>query len=192
MTQGPQADPARPALAQRRIMRACKIPMVGCTGIVLLALWSVVHNLVPNPLATAPGRSLAQIHQEVAAAGEPLEVAVVLGISGQGIALARATMRACWRRHRRDPRADAISFLLLGVLAAPAHWLASVGPGMALADTYLTTGAAHSPWGLPLYVASGLCLLGLPALLLRPPPCCSDPRARGSKGQLGGRSGWNG
>ncbi|SJN39974.1 hypothetical protein FM114_11860 [Luteococcus japonicus LSP_Lj1] len=103
MTQGPQADPARPALAQRRIMRACKIPMVGCTGIVLLALWSVVHNLVPNPLATAPGRSLAQIHQEVAAAGESLEVAVVLGISGQGIALARAALRACWRRHRRDP-----------------------------------------------------------------------------------------
>lgn len=142
------------------------IPLTGCLAVTALAIWSVVQNLVLNPLATAPGRSLAQIHTDVAAAGESLDAWLVLGIAGVEVALAVGLLGHGRRRPQPNPRADTQGFLALGALAAPAHWFASFGPNIALADTYQTSGAAHSPWGLPIYVASGMCLLGLVALNL--------------------------
>ena len=58
------------------------------------------------------------------------------------------------------------------VAASPAYFMASVGPGMALADTYGVGGGDHSPWAWPIYVVSVLALAGLVAvvvLLLRGP-----------------------
>ncbi|MEL4359074.1 MULTISPECIES: hypothetical protein [unclassified Luteococcus] len=137
------------------------IPLTGCTTIVLLAVWSVVQNLVLNPLATAPGRSLPQIHADITAAGESMDSGLVLAVAGLGVGLAFALLLTGRRRQHANPRAAATGFLVLGVFAAPAHWLASFGPNIALADTYQTSGAAHSPWGWPIYLASGLCLIAL-------------------------------
>ncbi|WP_420175166.1 hypothetical protein [Luteococcus sp. OSA5] len=61
--------------------RRC-VPLLGFVGIALLAVWSVVQNLVLNPLATAPERTLSQVHADVAAAGESLDVPIVVGSSG--------------------------------------------------------------------------------------------------------------
>ncbi len=83
-------------------------------------------------------------------------------------------------------RSVAAAYLVLLVLGTPAYWVASFGPGMALADTYAISGADSSPWPAPLYVTSGLALVALAGLL-----AWAGPRAsadRGSTADRGPRS----
>lgn len=56
--------------------------------------------------------------------------------------------------------------LLILVLGAPSHWFASFPAGMGIADTYVTFGADHAPWGMVLYAVSAAALVALIVFLV--------------------------
>ena len=129
---------------------------------------------VLNPLAAAPGdRGLGRIYADLSAAGQ-LGVPFVLSavILAAGLGVAAILWFLTWRREEVDPLAVLALGLASLVAASPAYFMASFGPGMALADTYGIGGGDHSPWAWPIYVVSMLALAGLVAvvvLLLRGP-----------------------
>ncbi|MEL4505664.1 hypothetical protein AAEX63_12185 [Luteococcus sp. H138] len=156
-----------------------RICVSGFAATVAVTALSVTQNLVLNPLASAPGRSLAQIRADVAAAGESLDAPLVLGIAALYLVAGVVMLAEHLRRPRPSWRSPASAFLLLLAFAAPMHWFTSFGPGIALADTYQISGATHSPWGWPVYLISLASLAGLivlvPARTFRPPPGSVEP-----------------
>ena len=134
--------------------------LVGFVAVVLYGVFGAVQILVLNPLAAAPGRTLAEVYALVDAAGEPIPVAPVLVVLGFGVLLGAVIAALSFR-----PRATtaAVSLGILGILAggAPAYFVASFGPGMALADGLETTGADHSQWSILLYAVSLLAVAGM-------------------------------
>ena len=89
-----------------------------------------------------------------------------------GLGVAAILWFLTWRREEVDPLAVLALGLASLVAASPAYFMASFGPGMALADTYGIGGGDHSPWAWPIYVVSALASAGLVAvvvLLLRGP-----------------------
>ena len=65
-------------------------------------------------------------------------------------------------------RAIGIGYASLLAFGAPAYFIASFGPGMALADTYLTPGADHSGWSFVLYGVSAGAIVVAAVLALVP------------------------
>lgn len=126
----------------------------------MYAALAAVQILILNPLAAVPGRTLVEIEAEMSSRGEDIGEAAVLIILGIGVALAVAVALVSigmrWR-----PLSTASAFLALLVLGTPAYFLASFGPGMALADAFAISGADASPWALPLYAVSLLAVAGL-------------------------------
>ena len=125
--------------------------------------WALVQILVLNPLWAVPGTPLRQIYAEVAAAGQSMDVWLVVLFLAFGplamlaiVLLASARRLAWW-----IPSVVGLGLLTLGPVA---YWWASVAPAIGLADTYLISGGNHSPWAWPLVVASALALLGLAVL----------------------------
>lgn len=131
------------------------IAVVGALVVTAYAVWGAVHILVVNPLAAVPGSSLDQIYTAIADAGQMFSMAWVLGILGLGAVLAIAAACVCIAT-KGPPIVAASGPLVLLVLGAPAYFLASFGPGMALADTFLISGRGYSPGHLPLYAISAL------------------------------------
>ena len=140
------------------------IARVGTLAVAAYAAMAALQILVLNPLAAAPGRSLAQIHADMDAAGESLGTPTVVVVAG--VALAMAITLAV--NARREPpsswRLYLAGYLAILMLGVPAYWVASFGAGMSLADTYGITGGDHSPWALPLYAVSALAFIGLVTL----------------------------
>lgn len=141
------------------------VAIVGTLAVIAFATLAALQILVLNPLAAAPGRTLPEIHAEMARWGESLGTPWVLGILLVGVALAVAMLVDAWRDRSPHPPMYAGGYLGLLTLGTPAYWLASFGAGMALADTFATTGGDHSPWAAPLYVVSGTAWAGLIVLL---------------------------
>ncbi|MFT3876207.1 MAG: hypothetical protein QM708_07290 [Propioniciclava sp.] len=133
--------------------------LAGTALVVLYAAFAAVQILVLNPLAAVPGQSLDQIHAGLAAQGETLAPPLVLITLGIGVALALAVLVRSWRHHDTDPWSAILSYSALLTLGAPAYFVASFGPGMALADAYGISGADYSPWAAPLYVISLITLV---------------------------------
>lgn len=128
---------------------------------------AAVQALVLNPLAAAPGRSLARIIDDVEANHDSLGTWVTLGVLVGGVFLALVLALITWLS--AAPRPCLVAAWFLGMLAAgsPAYFMASFGPGTALADTYGISGADSSSWGLPLHLVSGAALLAVVGVLVR-------------------------
>ncbi len=126
----------------------------------LYAAWALVQILVLNPLAAVPGAPLAQIYSDVEAAGQSMDVWLVVTFMAVGplAMLALLVVAAARPMQWRIPAIAGLSVLTVGPLA---YWWASVAPGMGLADTYFISGGDHSPWAWPLVVASAAALIAL-------------------------------
>lgn len=151
------------------------IASVGTVSVIAYAVLAGLQILVLNPLAAASGRSLEQIHADVAAAGESLGSPFAVSILSLGVALALLLLTLLTRLSTATPIVAGLAYALLLALGAPAYFLASFSAGMGLADTYGISGADYSRWSLVLYVVSGLALvtalaLGMVALTRRRRP----------------------
>ncbi len=142
--------------------------IVGTIAVFLYAALAAVQILVLNPLALAPGKPLSQIHTDLAQAGEAIGTPLVLAILGLGPALAVLLMLLLSRQPTIGARAIGIGYASLLAFGAPAYFIASFGPGMALADTYLTSGADHSGWSFVLYGVSAGAIVVAAVLALVP------------------------
>lgn len=141
----------------------------GTVGFVVVAVYAVIgalQILVWNPLAAVPGTTLSEINAELAQANETLAAPLVLTWAVIGMLLAAAVLLAALLGSIPRARVVVMLDLLILVLAAPAHWIASFPAGMGIADTFVTTGADHAPWGTVLYAFSAAALVGLIATLL--------------------------
>lgn len=136
------------------------VSLAGLGAVAAYAALAAVQILVLNPLAAAPGLTLAEIHGAMSDAGESLGPGMVLGILGIGVVVAAGIAVSCLVNRTR-PIVPAMTFLALLTGGAPAYWVASFGPGMGLADTFAISGADASPWALPLYAVSALAAVGL-------------------------------
>lgn len=139
--------------------------MVAALGTVLVtayALLGALQILVLNPLAAVPGKTLEQIHAEMALMNESLSAGppIIFAVIGVALALLVGLIAA----PRRDATLPALIGAYLGILVAgtPAYFVASFGPGMALADAFGISGADYSSWSRVLY---GVSLLALVALI---------------------------
>lgn len=157
---------AAPPVRPDQVRRARLVAVVGLALVTLYAALAAVQALVLNPLAAAPGRTLTQIVDDVEASHDSLGTWVTLGVLLGGVLLALTLVLITWLS--AAPRPCHVAAWFLGMLAAgsPAYFMASFGPGMALADTYGISGADTSPWGLPLHLVSAAALLGLVGVLV--------------------------
>ena len=129
------------------------IAVLGTLAVGLYAVWGAVQILVLNPLAAAPGMTLTEIHTALTAANERIGVIAVVAFLASGLVIAVIAATVLVSR-RAAPELAAAVFLGILVLGTPAYFVASFGPGMALADTFMISGADASPWAAPLYVVS--------------------------------------
>lgn len=142
--------------------RAARITAVTGTLVILAyAAASLLEIFVLGPLEGVPGRTLAQIHRDLAAAGEaPMMTLPAIAMLTVGGLAAAAVMGVTVVHRRMTWLSVALTHLGLLVLGAPALALASFGPGMALADTYGASGAEfHTVLTTLLYGVSGAALL---------------------------------
>lgn len=133
---------------------------VAVVGVIVVAAYATLAGmqiLALNPLAASPGSTLREVHRDMAAANESLNVPFVLGLLAVGVLLAIAALIAVVLR-AIGTVTTALVLLVLLALGAPAYFIASFGPGMALADTYGISGADQSPWAIPLYWVSALAI----------------------------------
>lgn len=154
-----------------RIVRQAKAPgliagFVAFLAVAAYSAWALVQILVLNPLAAVPGVSLQQIYADVEAAGQSMDVWLVVTFLAVGplatLAIAvLATIRSV------SPWLPSMVGLALLALGPVAYWWASFAPGMGLADTYLISGGDHSPWAWPLVIVSLLAFVALVALGVR-------------------------
>lgn len=126
---------------------------VGVIAVIVYAALAALQILVLNPVAAVPGSSLAAIYAEMDAAGETMPVTMPLLILGFGVAAA-IVVAVLSIRSRLEPAHSALLFLLLLVLGAPGYFVASFGPGMNLADTFMIGGGDYSKWSLVLFAVS--------------------------------------
>ncbi|MFJ4028802.1 hypothetical protein ACIPWF_15620 [Paenarthrobacter sp. NPDC089989] len=141
---------------------------IGFVAVVAYAVIGAVQILVWNPLEAVPGMSLAEIYSTVDRAKESLAIPLVLVWSAIGIALGAAVLVAALRRPIGVRTVLALVLLVL-ILGAPSHLMASFPAGMGLADTFAISGGDYSPWGRLLYGVSALSLISLATLTFRRP-----------------------
>lgn len=144
------------------------IAVAGTVAVVTYAVVAALQILVLNPRAGAPGLSLEQIHADMAAMNEAPGTVGVLIFLGLGVVLALGLLVLLATRADATPRAAAYAYLLMLALGAPVYFVASFGPGMALADTYFISGGDHTPWGAVLYCVSLAALVGVAVSLIVP------------------------
>lgn len=132
-----------------------RISIVGVLAVVAYATWAATQILVLNPLAAVPGRSLADIRAELAAAGEGPNDVLVFVVLGIGVVLA-VVLAVIAVSTRAAPRLVVMLFLALLMLGTPGYFVASFNAGMSLADTFAISGADVSPWAAPLYIVSAV------------------------------------
>lgn len=150
---------------------------VGVLSVVLYAAIAAVQILVLNPLAAGSGRSLVDTYAEMAAVGESIPVVATLVFLAVGVAIA-VVIAVLSIRSRLDATVTALLFLVVLALGVPAYFVASFGPGMSLADTFMISGADASPWAAPLYIVSLLAagaIVGLAVRLARGKPASARP-----------------
>lgn len=150
------------AAAGRR--RTAATAIAGTAVTIAYAYLAVLQILVLNPLAAVPGAGLEQIWADLAAANESLGVpGVLLGMTVGPVVALTLLVHALWGTDP-SPRNVATAYLALLAFGAPAYFVASLGAGMALADTYGISGGDHSPWAQLLHATSGIAFLGLAGL----------------------------
>lgn len=134
------------------------VALAGVAAVTLYAALAAVQILVLNPLAAAPGLTLDEIRARMSDAGEAIGQPMVFGILGTGVVFA-ILFAAVVIVRGTPPLVAAMCFLAVLAGGTPAYFVASFGPGMALADTFMIDGADASHWSLVLYGMSVLSLL---------------------------------
>lgn len=156
------------------------IAAIGTLAVAAYAAWAAVQILVLNPLAAAPGRSLAEIHADITSAQQWSGPGQVFAILGLGVVLAVVALAGVLLFPGASATGTVAVYLALLVFGAPGYFWASFDSGMSLADTYGIGGGDHSPWALPLYAVSVLALVALVALAVaaaaRRRPAAAAPR----------------
>ncbi len=138
-------------------------------GVMLVAAYAslgALQILVLNPLAAAPGLTLAQIHAELAAANETLSTVPVIIFVALGLLLAGSVVVFAFTAPGASPTVVTVFFLVILGFGTPAYFAASFSAGMALADTFAISGGDHSRWSTVLYVTSALSFAGALVLLV--------------------------
>lgn len=79
-------------------MRAMTFAVIGSAVVVAYTSLAAVQILMLNPLAAVPGLGLAQVYQEVAAAGESMGTGLVIVFLALGPLMAFALLVGVWRR----------------------------------------------------------------------------------------------
>lgn len=142
-----------------RPRRGRAIALLGTLAVLSYGSLAALQIAVLNPRAAMPGKGLGQIYAEAASAGQPMGAWWLLMAVGPVTAV--AIMFWAWRESELEWSRITSIYLALVALGAPMYFFASFSPGMALADTYSLSGGDYSPWAMPLYVASGLAVIGL-------------------------------
>ncbi|GAA5038330.1 hypothetical protein ACFQRL_01490 [Microbacterium fluvii] len=145
---------------------AIVVAAVGTALTFAFAAWAVVQILWLNPLAAVPGRTYAEIESALAQASETLAPGVVVGVMALGPLFAVGLLIATTLFRRPDPWFTGLLYMGLLTFGAGAYFVASFGPGMALADAFGINGGDYSPWARPLYIASAASLVGLIVLTI--------------------------
>ncbi|QKJ18609.1 hypothetical protein [Microbacterium hominis] len=143
------------------------IALTGTIAVIAYATLAITQILVLNPLAAVPGATLDEIHAGLAAANEVISAPWVIGLLAIGPILA-VVLALLSRRADMTGRAIALAYLLILAFGAPAYFVASFGPGMALADAFMISGADYAPWGGALYLVSGAALLAAVVVAIVP------------------------
>ncbi len=138
-----------------------RVAAAGMIAVIAYAVLAGLQILVLNPRYAVPGKDLAAIGRDLDAAGESMQPGYTFAVLGLGVALALLTFVVLTRRSDATARAALVAYLVMLVFGAPAYFVASFAPGMALADTYMISGADYSPWSVPLYAVSGLAIVAL-------------------------------
>ncbi len=145
----------------------------GATGAVIAFLavtaysaWALVQILILNPLAAVPGERLSQIYAEVEAAGQSMDVWLVVSLLAIGPLTMLVVAAIAFTRPLSGWVAPLVGLWLL-TFGPLAYWWASVAPAIGLADTYFISGGDHSPWAWPLVAVSAVALLTLVAIGIR-------------------------
>lgn len=160
-----EASPMRTEPEWPRFTASRLIAILGTAVVIAYAALAALQILVLNPLAGVPGASLEEIYRDLAAAGEPVLLAPVLLIIAGGPLLAMAMLAMTLAQRRLPWLTTTFAYLALLALGSPAYFIASLGPGAALADTYGISGADSAIWGIPLHGASGAALFGFLVLV---------------------------
>ncbi|WP_344882202.1 hypothetical protein [Zhihengliuella alba] len=137
-------------------------------GLLVVTAYAVVgalQTLVWNPSAAVPGAGLGEIYAGVERADESMNAPLVVAWA---VLVWIAAAAVLWGARRPDSgvRRAVILDLLLIALAGPAHWVASFGAGMAVADTFGTSGGDHAPWAAVLYGISAAALVAFAVVRL--------------------------
>ncbi|WP_298037494.1 hypothetical protein [uncultured Microbacterium sp.] len=139
------------------------IAVLGVVAVCAYAVAAAVQILVLNPLAAVPGATIEDIRGRMAAANETPGTGGVVFFLGIGVLVTLITAIVCVVL-AAPPLATASAMLVLVMLGAPGYFVASFGPGMALADTFWIAGGDHSPGGA--YLAGVSALAGIAAIVI--------------------------
>ncbi|MBD7956116.1 hypothetical protein H9651_00490 [Microbacterium sp. Sa4CUA7] len=159
----------RPAPRRLRIAVGTTIAVAALAFVAL----TVVRIAVWNPLARAPGLTLDQIYTEMVQANQlsPAAGTFLAAWAAVWAVVALALPIAClvpaaagWFTLRR---LAVVGCAMLGLIIATS-WIAGFGIGMALADTFLTSGGDATIGGAVLTVAGQLALAATPLIALAP------------------------
>ncbi|MGV3324611.1 hypothetical protein ACED90_03840 [Rothia sp. 11254D007CT] len=133
-----------------------RLPLSFCGLGLVLAIYYGLHVFWWNPLATAPGYTLSEIYSILSEANQfSLLVVIVWGFIVALLLAALPNVHEWLRGMASYSTTRAIGFCSLAV--ATACFLLFLGwgwhMGMGLADTFMTSGADHSPTAVPFGVA---------------------------------------
>lgn len=142
------------------------VAVVGTFLVFGYAALALVQILYLNPLAAAPGRTIAEIHADLALANESLGAPAGIAVMGIGPAFAIVILGLAVGRRVTNPWGTALIYLAVLTAGPAAYFVASFGAGMALADTYMISGADYSPWARALYVISLAAAVSLVATVI--------------------------
>jgi hypothetical protein len=131
------------------------ISIAGVLAVTAYAALAAVQILVWTPLAAAPGLTLEQIRVELSGAGESVNEVATIVILSVGVVLALAVAIVAMMT-RTAPLAPTMSLLGILMLGGPGFFIASFGPGMALADTFMISAGITLPGVVPFYAVSAL------------------------------------
>lgn len=150
------AAAARMCQAQPMSTRSVRILIaaLGTAAVTAYAVVMVLQIVVWNPLAAAPGLTLGEIRDVARSQGETVFTATPWVCAAIGLGLAAATLLWALLTRATSIAAIVVAFLAIIVGGAPAYFVASFGPGMALADAFGISGGDHAPAGSVLMVTS--------------------------------------
>lgn len=151
------AAEAKTSKLQRKPTPGVRLPLAFCALGLALAIYYGLHAFWWNPLAAAPGYSISEIYSLLRETNQfSLAVVIVWGFIVVLLVAALPNVHEWLRGIPHYSTKRAIGFCSLAVAAACFLLFLGWGwhMGMGLADTFMTSGADHSPTAVPFGVAT--------------------------------------